>query len=540
MYNPSYLVQSRHDVYYFRYPLPIKPQRRVSISLKTRCPKLALRLSKVLEYYSIKLLEGMDLNRMDHAEIVSILKGHYTEALDHAKARIDKEGQLPKQNIDNITRHLKELDELIDNQCDDVYELLGLEANTPEESLVHQDLKPILEKYELEFDPDSKEYRMMKEAYKFARRNYFQDLLAYNRQVTDYSLIQGQSISSPEDHFKPTHKLQTVIDKYVSEITGSMEKKSLNELTTCLRYLIELYGEDYSITKINGDEARYAKECLLKTPSRRNTKKETKDLTLLEQIKVEGLPLFAPRTVNKYLEYFSGLFKWAVNHKYLKENPFDGMNVKDRKDGKREDFNDAELALIFTELNKGKDGLAKDDLRYWSTLIFLYTGARRNEIASLTPDNVLHDTDNDIHYFKIKDEKKSKREGRDSFRYVPVHSDLIKRGFLEYVEKVRAMKGKDLRLLHQLTYTDKHGWGKKLTYWFSNVLLPELEIKRSETSLHSTRHTFITRMKETDTEYAIIDAMVGHQGKGIGETVYTHRSERHLPAFKDAIEKLRY
>lgn len=23
MYNPSYLVKSRHDVFYFRYPLPI-------------------------------------------------------------------------------------------------------------------------------------------------------------------------------------------------------------------------------------------------------------------------------------------------------------------------------------------------------------------------------------------------------------------------------------------------------------------------------------------------------------------------------------
>lgn len=477
---------------------------------------------------------------MDHAEIVSILKGHYAETLERAKSRIDKEGQLPKQNVENITKHLKELDDLIDDECDDALELLGLEHDTPEQSLTYQDLKPILEKYELEFATDSKEYQMMKEAYKYARRNYFQDLLAYNQRVTDYSLLHTQSGTRHIDHNNPETKLQIIIDKYIAEITGTIESKSLDDLSKCLEYLIELFGSDYSITKVNGEQARYVKDCLLKTPARRNTKKETRDLPLLEQIKVEGLAPFKPRTINKYLEYFSGLFKWAKNHSYITNDPFEGMTVKDTKAGKREDFSDEELALIFTELDKGRNGLANNDMRYWSTLIFLYTGARRNEIASLTPDDVKHDEENDIHYFKITDEKKGKRYNKDSFRYVPIHSDLINRGFLDYVDRVRAMKNKDLRLLYHLTYTEKHGWGKKLTYWFSKVLLPKLDIKREENSLHSTRHTFITRMKETDTEYAVIDAIVGHEGKGIGETTYTHRSERHLPVFRDVIEKLRY
>ena len=96
MYNPSYLIKSRHDIYYFRYPLPHKPSSRVTISLQTRCPKEALLLSKVLEYHSIILVEQMDLELMDHAEIKAIMSSYYAEKLDEAKARIDKDGPLPQ------------------------------------------------------------------------------------------------------------------------------------------------------------------------------------------------------------------------------------------------------------------------------------------------------------------------------------------------------------------------------------------------------------------------------------------------------------
>lgn len=43
MLNPSYLIQSHHSIFYFRYPLGNK---RVSVALHTRCPKEALRLAK--------------------------------------------------------------------------------------------------------------------------------------------------------------------------------------------------------------------------------------------------------------------------------------------------------------------------------------------------------------------------------------------------------------------------------------------------------------------------------------------------------------
>jgi hypothetical protein len=102
MYNPTYLIKSRHGIYYFRYPLPSNPHRRISISLKTRCPKLALRLAKQLEHDRTRLLSQLDLERMDHKDIMNILKNYFAEVLKGNQARIDREGAFSKGLVKNI------------------------------------------------------------------------------------------------------------------------------------------------------------------------------------------------------------------------------------------------------------------------------------------------------------------------------------------------------------------------------------------------------------------------------------------------------
>ncbi len=96
MPNPSYLIQSRHRIYYFRYPLGSK---RVCVSLKTRCPKEALRLAKLLDYHSSIIIKRMEWRGMNHADIMAILKSHYTTVLEHEKDKIDKDGPLSKERI---------------------------------------------------------------------------------------------------------------------------------------------------------------------------------------------------------------------------------------------------------------------------------------------------------------------------------------------------------------------------------------------------------------------------------------------------------
>ncbi|WP_436003563.1 DUF6538 domain-containing protein [Rhizobium sp. LjRoot30] len=62
LFNPAYLVKSRCGVFYLRWPLPkqLHPQKKAStlkLSLQTRDPRKALRLSRSLSQIGERLNE---------------------------------------------------------------------------------------------------------------------------------------------------------------------------------------------------------------------------------------------------------------------------------------------------------------------------------------------------------------------------------------------------------------------------------------------------------------------------------------------------
>lgn len=91
-------------------------------------------------------------------------------------------------------------------------------------------------------------------------------------------------------------------------------------------------------------------------------------------------------------------------------------------------------------------GFARDPAehhRFWLPHVGLYTGARVNELCQLHPQHDIQKDPSGIWYFKItedgeevEDVRKSVKTGA-SRRLVPIHSALIKLGFIEYVERQR-------------------------------------------------------------------------------------------------------
>ena len=558
MLNPSYLIKSRHDIYYFRYPLPIQAHgkaSRVAISLKTRCPREALRLAKALEYHSVNLIEEMDLLYMNHAEVMSVFKDYYAEVLERAKARIDTTGPLPRDNVLNIHRELSRIDDLIDNDCDDISELYGLEEE-PEEKIVHKELQPIMERFELDYKVGSKEYDMMKSAYKFARRNHFKDLLSYNSQVTDYSLLQARAgdTAKAANHNKPAYRLDNVIKGYLKELEPNITPRSFKDQADCLNYLIDYLGADYPVTRLGVEQVQEIKEKLRVTPTGRNKGKYTAGKSLLEQIAIveeKDLNTLSATSVNKYLGYFGCLFDWAKRNRLVEDNLFEGIRVKNnKKDNRRDMFNKDEVVLILEELKANKSGKVKNKSQYWGTLIAVYTGARRNEIGALMVDDVKQDKETGIWYFDITDEEE---EGKDvktdaARRIVPIHPRLMDLGFMEYWEEAKKVvkskpkqNGMTARLLHDFTYTEHDKWGRMLGQFMNERLLPYLGIHvKNKKTLHSLRHSFITYLDVANVKATTIKSMVGHEQGTVTHGIYTHFGIDHLPQFKEAIEKLVY
>ncbi len=532
MLNPSYLILSRHNVYYFRWPLPPifheeGRTRFIKLSLRTRDPKEALRLANMLAYHADVITKHECVGGMDYIEVKSLLEAYFADLLAEQKRLIDKDGPFNQRRIQRLRQNITYV------QDDEAYE-----AGERFEAVLGQgkdvsDTSNILNTFDIDLAIESIGYQRVKELFRPAAAAYFQRLIEYSESQKQFN-FDAPAYNAPADTAKPAlrfarpeHRLQHIVTKYMKEMQKAQAWgiRAKEERQDCYDYLIELLGEDFNFTTMDTAKARYVKDILIETPANRRKMKETRDLPLLEQIKIDGVEKLSVTSVNKYLQCYNSLYGWAVNNGYLDKNPFKGLAIKDKGKGKkkRDWFRPEQVQVMLAEIDRGKDGLANNDMKYWGALLGLYTGARLNEIGSMTVKDVKQDASTGIWYFDINDEDEKKRlKTEAATRHVPVHSELLRRGFLDYVDRVSKMEGDDLRLLYGLTYTEKEGWGRKLTRWFSNTFLPQIGLKKDDTSFHSLRHTAITMMRRGGTDNHTVRAIVGHEPDGVTEEVYTH------------------
>ncbi|OAN50867.1 DUF6538 domain-containing protein [Magnetospirillum moscoviense] len=98
MQTTAYLTLSRHNVYYFRWPLPMElhPLRQrlyIRTSLRTHDRREALRLSRSLGYLGETLTAQGIASGMRYDEIRAVLTKHFSDKLAQHKARIAEHGR---------------------------------------------------------------------------------------------------------------------------------------------------------------------------------------------------------------------------------------------------------------------------------------------------------------------------------------------------------------------------------------------------------------------------------------------------------------
>lgn len=264
-----------------------------------------------------------------------------------------------------------------------------------------------------------------------------------------------------------------------------------------------------------------------------------------EQMK-RATEMLTPKSVNKYLTFFTGFWKSDFVPEHLRQAaPFSGIlfpkSVTGGTTGKirREPFSPEELEELFsTPVWTGNDNVRFRtqagqkiywDAKYWVPLIALYTGMRREEVCQLTLKNI--DEVDGIKFFVLK-KSNMRLKTRSAERDVPIHSELIRLGFLHYVDNVR--KTRNSRLFPDLTLSKSHGsYGSSVGKWFYNYR-NELGIYMPGKDLHSLRTTFITRLRRKGVDKDIVSLIVGHALQTVTSTNYTHFSIRDM---SEAMEK---
>jgi integrase len=223
-------------------------------------------------------------------------------------------------------------------------------------------------------------------------------------------------------------------------------------------------------------------------------------------------------SVNDCIIFLSTLHKYAIiNRKFgIAYNPFIARQIIETDKKKREAFTPDELTKIWARLEEMKT--AREIDKYWVVLLMMHTGARIGEVCQLRIDDLEKVGTHWIITFHdrpelgqtLKHAKRKRSRGVEPKRVVPVHTELRKLGFFNYVEDLKK-RGEEKLFPAEKRANGRSGvlMAKKVKTFLSCIG------KDTEKSAHCFRHTFITWFNQncnlTGTEERLLKAMVGHE-----------------------------
>jgi integrase len=236
--------------------------------------------------------------------------------------------------------------------------------------------------------------------------------------------------------------------------------------------------------------------------------------------------------VKSLLKYAAGTLEWTSKHAWM------GLDIKAKTTNPRRPVTNAELVVLFTtplhtSYTLPDSRYAGGDAAYWIPLLGLYTGTRLGELCQLRTADI-QAFENIPVVVLTDDGEMQKIKSEAGKRSVPLHSDLLRLGFLKYVESVRSTgadslwPGLPLRLDKASDYFGR---------WFREFREPLGLIGTDKPTFHYFRHTVRPLMRRANFSESTQDKVTGHKTRGsIGSVVYDHWTLQEIQAAVEAIQ----
>lgn len=166
-------------------------------------------------------------------------------------------------------------------------------------------------------------------------------------------------------------------------------------------------------------------------------------------------------------------------------------------------------------------------------LLALYTGARVGELAQLATADVI--TRSSVEVIEIRAGHETRVKTQNAERTIPVHSELVRMGFLDFVSEAR--DAGRVRLFPREVRDGLGHYGRGVSDWFAR-LLDRRGITDKKLTFHSFRHNFEDGLREADLHGTPKAAyLAGRTGGGVAASYGSGYSASKL---RDAIELVRY
>lgn len=295
-------------------------------------------------------------------------------------------------------------------------------------------------------------------------------------------------------------------------------ESSYNEWKYTVNRFIELHG-DLAVDTIDDEHIVQFREAISKIPARLSPKLLALPIHKLIEKADKGefkdKPERSVNTVRKMIVGLSTILQVMADDGYIHYNPARKKAPKSDDDGSKcPPYELDELRKLFTSRYYQRDywhSPVKDKpSRFWSPLLALYTGCRAGEIAALQLKDV-RQSDENIWYLSINRNNAKSLKTKSAVRDIPLHKDLIRMGFLTYVEQ--AKKQGYTQLL-----TDINPERRNISGTISNPFgryIESIGLKTDGKSFHSFRDCFSDACVNSGLDDRTTDRLLGHKMQGV-------------------------
>jgi integrase len=326
--------------------------------------------------------------------------------------------------------------------------------------------------------------------------------------------------------------LRDLFAEYSSEKTlnagGKVKRdgsKTLKTYEAVVDDFIDLHG-NLDVRSINRHLIAQHRGQVARLPAKGKGIRGLTALQLVEKADTEGLPCLTPQTVRNRLRALSAVFGVGVRLGWMNENPViaggaaraAAMAAAKQQAGKasRKHYTGEELRAIFASPVFASAGWQPPRADFgkawfWLPLLLYYTGARREELAQLAVADVRLDEAAGW-YLSILEQDDQDGEltvkTAGSRRRIPLHPDLIARGFIDYVQGLP----RSGRLFPKLQPDAKGYYGANFGRRWTEYLRRTAKVASTANPSHGFRHTFKTLCREVGVPEDVHDAITGHSG----------------------------
>jgi integrase len=413
---------------------------------------------------------------------------------------------------------------------------------------IRWELNELLQVFRINLDPNCLDYRRLALAVMKAFVRALEDVLARNRgePIESPKLVEPGAMSAPASGCG----LRAAYEGWLK--TQARKKSTRLEFARGIDRFIELHG-DLDVVHISRRHVREFRDAAQLVPTGRSGR--LLKATLPQLVEYSRAHPDAPRikaaTVNKWLNCLGAVLNWSRKNGLIPDevpwsDPVSGMRLTEERSN-RQPWELEELKALFASpvYLKGQRPLGgKGEAAYWLPLLALFSGARLNELAPMCVDDVKLDAASGVRFITVIEDADAGRSVKtdSSVRAVPIHSELVRIGFLEFVENVRQRGGPSARLFPQLTPGPKGGFGEAFSKWFGRYKR-DLGIDNPSSVFHSFRHGFKDALRAAGVNEDVNDALTGHSGgnsvaRGYGWKDMVRRFG--FPTLYAAVEKVCY